>query len=289
MAVALWRIKGTRPSWRALVQALAGSRCLVLDWFYLRTISGSAGTVHVIPGPYVSSGAHYSNPERVTDLWFQDPAGSADLDFLARFLEVVRPAGERINLYAADMIDDLGPRPSQWTAPAGGSGSARYDADAWSLSTRGVRELRTDLGGLEAAWTDYHATLRLAVTGQTVIRFYWTDAANHYRVQVNQAAGTISLYRVAGGVASLLASATRPLTAGHPYLWAVEGWTASSSVTLRVYLDGWKAIDVIDAAADRRTAGALQWGGTGASALATLSAFLLWQRGLAPIRIGPSP
>jgi len=290
VAVRLWKMKGARPSWRALPASLSGSRSLILDWFYLRTISGAPARVAVIPPPG-GAGYPYSSPEYVTDLWIMDPSGSGvNLTLLARFLDVVRGAGERINLYRALLVDDLGAGAALWSS-LGTGGSWSYDPDAWELTAANdfTFVLEPNLEALAATWSDYHATLRLAVTGTVRARIY-DGPADNYRVTINQVTGLVQLHRLIGGVPVLLGSfAGPPLVAGFPYLWSLEAWEGFGATTVRVYREGAKLIDVADANPGRPTAGGLRWQALGVGSTATLSTALVWPSGIAPLRIGPTP
>lgn len=289
VAVRLWKVKGTRPSWRGLVASLSGSRPISLEWFDLRTVHGTGSMAHVIPGPS-GSGGYYSTPERVTDLWYHDPPGTYDDRPLRRLLALVRPANERINLYKAWLVDDLGIGASLWRDVGAGVGSWSYDADAWTLSALDGYGFTVALDDLPAGWTDYHATLRLAVTGAAWIRIYDAGDDDHYAIYVDQVTGEITLLRNAAGVTSGLALYSGPtLTAGHPYLWAVEAWEGFASTRIVVYREGARVIDYVDSDPARPTSGGLGWGTTGAGDVATLSAAIVWPRGTSPTRIGPNP
>jgi hypothetical protein len=297
VAVELWKRKGTDQSWRAAGASLVGSRSMILGWFYFRTISGSSAMVHTIPGPGVAGG-YYGTPELVSDLWIQDPDGTADLTILARFLAELRPAGERINLYRCFHLDDGGAGAAQWTGS--GSGSWSYDREAWELTTVDSYELAQDLGGYELApWTPwgvspgYAPTFRLAVTGQAVIRVFRASSASGWWFLVDQAAGTVALYRRVGGVDTLITTVAQPLAAAFPYRWTIEvlpnpGLTAT---TVRLWWEGTRLVDVVDATGGRPSSGLVSWGSSGTGSRATLSAFLNRHPGPAagPTRIGLTP
>lgn len=288
VAVALWKMKGTQPSWRALAAGLAGSRSVILDWFYHRTISGSPAMVSVIPAP-LGTGGVYTNPERVTDLWIMDPAGLVNLELLIRFLDVARPTGERINLYQAWLVDDCGAGGALWT-DGGAGGSRGYNPTTWELVSRDGYRFDVDAGGLEAAWADYHATLRLGVEGVADVRILHTGPDDYYRFELRQDTGRVRLYQVIAGVETLLFTrAGLPLVALHPYLWAVEAWAGTGSTTLRLYRDGSLLIDVADATVGRPAAGGISWQSQGAGDRAVLSTCLVWPSGTVPTRIGPTP
>jgi len=290
VAVRLWKLKGSRPSWRALPAALAGSRSLIFDWFYLRTISGDPARVAVIPGPG-GSGYPYASPEYVTDLWIMDPSGSGvNLELLARFLDVVRGNGERINLYRALLVDDLGAGAGMW-ADGGTGGSWSYDSSAWELTSRDGKAFRLDddLGALALGWDSYHVTWRLAVTGTARLRWRLNGTTN-YRITINQVTGLVQLQRIVAGVPSVLASyAGPPLEAGVPYLWSTEAWEGPSDTRLVVYREGSKLIDYVDNFPGRPSSGGLRWETFGAGSVATLSTALVWPAGITPTRVGPTP
>lgn len=297
VAVELWKRKGTIPSWRAASASLVGSRSVILTWFYFRTVEGSSAMVHTIPGVGLAGG-FYGTPEYVADLWVQDPDGTADLTILARFLDELRPANERINLYRCYHLDDGGAGAAQWAGS--GSGSWSYDAEAWELSTVDSYELAQDLDGYELAPWDawgvapgYLATLRLAVTGQAVVRVFRSSTALGWWFLLNQAAGSVSLYRRIAGVDTLITTVARPLAAGFPYRWTAEVLpnAALTATTVRLWWEGAKLIEVVDATAGRPASGPVAWGSSGTGSRATLSTFLNRHPGSAagPTRIGPNP
>lgn len=286
VAVSLWKVKGTRWSWRSICAALAGSRALILDWFYLRTVTGNPARVHVLPGPGGAVGSSYDYPEHVTDLWIHDPDGNAPIALLARFLDVLRGVGERINLRAANMVDDLGAGAAKWTGS--GAGSSSYDAATWELSTLGIYELEADLDGLEDTWSDYRATFRLRVTAAGVLRFYYESAALHYHVAIDQVANTVELFRVIGGVPTSVGVASTSIVGAFDYMWSVEVWEAAGTV-IKVIKDGLVLIQITDNTVGRPAQGPVRFGGTAGPSNYTLSAFLLWERGITTTRVGPNP
>lgn len=297
VAVELWKRKGTIPSWKAAAASLVGSRSVILPWFYYRTITGSGAMVHTIQAPGVTGG-YYGTPEYVTDLWVQDPDGTADLEILARFLAELIPANERINLYRCFHLDDGGAGASQWRGS--GSGSWAYAREVWELSTHGDYEFTQDLGGRELdPWTPwgvahgYVSTFRLGVQGQGLIYVFRQGPLLSWWFRIDQPAGTITLYRKIAGIDTVVAVAVRPLAPGFPYRWTVEvlpnpGHTAT---TVRLSWEGDTLIDVVDATAGRPSSGPVVWGSSGGGSRATLSTFLNRHPGPAagPTRIGLPP
>lgn len=297
VAVELWKRKGLVASWRAASASLVGSRSVVLTWFYFRTVDGSSAMVHTIPGVGLSGG-YYSTPENVSDLWVQDPDGTADLAILARFLDELRPANERINLYRCFHLDDGGAGAAQWAGA--GAGSWSYDAERWEVSTAGDFEFTQDLDGYEVEPWDswgvgpgYMPTLRLAVTGQAVVRVFTSSAALQWWWLLDQAAGVVSLYRRIGGVDTLVATVAQPLAAAFPYRWTLEVLPnpTATATTLRLWWEGAKLIEVIDSTVGRPTSGPVAWGSVGSSSRASLTTFLNRHPGAAagPTRIGLYP
>jgi len=284
VAVRLWKLKGTRPSWRSVVSAITGSRAIVLDWFALRTVQGTTGEIHLIPAPGSSMSGNYSPPEYVTDVWYMDPDGDADRDLLARLLDAMRGAGERINLYRATFVDDCGAGLAFWEAE-GVTGTLGANPDTWEIVSSGGRWARADVGGEEDTWANYHLSARLAVTGAATVDILRSNPLKYYTVEIDQASGTVELFRIVAGTPASVATAAQPMAAGHPYKWTIEGWTGSSNV-IRVYFEGSLLINFTDTVAARPSNGGIRWRGE-VGGTAVLSSLLLWELGTTPTRIGP--
>lgn len=260
-AVDLWKRKGTRTSWRTVVSAFTGSRALIFDWFYYRTITGSPAMVHTIPGPGTFPPGSYAYPEFVSDVWWMDPDGGADVDAMGRWLEEVRANGERINLYLAWLVEDGATAASLWTLQ--GVGTHGYDADARELSARNGAHYLAEVAGAPG-WADYNALLRLAVTGiGHVLIYQGATAADAYKVILDIPARQVRLARRVGGIDTGLVTyafgAWSPL-AGAFYRWTFEAITGSTSTRVNVYVEGLLVIGFDDAAGARHTQGALRWG-----------------------------
>lgn len=289
-AVYLWKRKGTSESWRLVVATFTGSRCLILGWFYYRTLEGTGAMVHTIPAPSSTVSSGYDYPEHVSDVWFMDPDNGADLGALTRWLDVVRGNGERINARMALLVDDLAVGASLWTAV--GAGSASYDATNRELSaTNGLEYVASVTGASD--WSSYNALLRLACAGAAARAWVYADAglANGYRFTIDVTSGTVGLHRVIASVPTLLVIYTFPTvtpTARFPYRWSFEAMTGMSSTTVRCYFEGLLLIDYTDSAGARRTAGAVGWGAGGAS-VATLSTALVRATVTPSSRVGPNP
>lgn len=289
-AVYLWKRKGTSESWRLVVATFTGSRCLILGWFYYRTIEGSPAMVHTIPAGSTAPGGAYDYPEHVADVWFADPDGGADLEALSRWLDVVRPSSERINAYLALLVDDLAAAASLWTAV--GSGTATYDEAARELTAGASLEYVAGVEGA-SAWASYHAMLRLALTGAASRAWLYADSAlaNGYRFTIDLVAGTVALHRVVASVATLLTTYTFPTVVpseATAYRWSFEAVTGVTLITLRCYFEGLLLIDYDDTNVARLTAGAPGWG-AGAASAATLSTALVREITPTRDRIGPQP
>lgn len=290
-AVYLWKRKGTSESWRLVVATFSGSRCLILGWFYYRTIEGSPAMVHTIPGVGSAPGGSYDYPEHVTDVWFMDPDGGADLTALSRWLDVVRPSSERINAYLALLVDDVAVAASLWTA-VGSTTNYAYDADNRELTAGAGLQYVAAVEGA-TSWASYHTMLRLACTGADARAWLYVNSAltSGYRLVIDMVAGTVTLARVVASVATTLVAYTfpGPLPAERfPYRWSFEAVTGITMVTVRVWFEGLLLIDYNDVNVARITAGAPGWGG-GTSSSATLTTALV--RGMQPARdrVGPSP
>ncbi len=290
IAVALWKVKGTRPSWRNVVSALTGSRSLIYDWFYYRTIEGSPTRVHTIPGPgELVSGSLYSYPEFVTDVWFDDPADADRVALVARWLGEMRPANERINLHTALMVEDLYVGESKWTRE--GSGDFLVDQVAHTLTGSNGAYFAA-LSAIGQAWADYRITMRLTVTGRGQLLLYRLndDTADCYRVEFDASTDTWYLYRRRTSVDVLLDTATVAMVDGatYRYTWTID--TDLLATTIRAYFEGLEVFNYVDTAANRLASGSWRWGAfTGAANTITLTEALVWGNGtLTATRIGPA-
>jgi phage tail-like protein len=288
-AVALWKRKGTRASWRDLVASLGGSRSLILDWFHHRLITGSGGEIHTLPRPGSAPGGWYDYPEQVSDVWWMDPDGDADGDLLAAFLEVVRPNGERINLYLALLLDDMLNGSTLWTPTFGASGSGGYDSDELEITAAVDAWWAADVGGGELAWSNYHAHLPLKVTGDAEVYWYAQDRDDGYRVAIKP--NKWKLERVNAGTPTTLASGSLPVSMNpdHVYRWSFEGLDLVGGTQLRIYWEGQLLVDYSDTSGSRHTAGTVIWGVDAAGGAVTLTNALVWAEPITPVRIGPNP
>lgn len=288
-AVATWKTKGGTPSWRRSVSALLGSRALVLSWFELRWVTGLARAVHLLPCPG-STGTTHAYPEQVIDLWFMNPdqAATPDTDLIERWLDVLRGAGERVNLWRALMLDDLDAGESLWERF--GSGSWDFDGDAHELVATDGAGFLADLDGAGATWSTYRTTMRIAVDGAGYAWGYVgasTDDA--YRVEVDQAGGALELRRVnAGVVSAALDSAAVALVAGYGYDLSIDLVTDFASTTIKVWLEGLLLLEHVDSSGDRLGAGGVAFQAQASSTVA-VSAALTFHHGTTPTRIGPTP
>jgi len=285
-AFALWKSKGTRPSWRSVVAALTGRRALILDWFYYRTIEGTSGIVHTIPVPGGAGAPWYSVPDYVSDLWLMDPLGVVDVPQLARWLDVVRPAGERINVRTALWVDDL--IDPEVIYDAGGAGTVTHDADAYTITLTDTRKLSVDAGGDELTWADYHVGIRMAVTGLCTIDAYRQGDTDTYRVSINETAQTVKLYRM-DPAATLLATVAVFIGPGIPYRWSVDLYPVTGGVEIQIHRESTLLITHTDTTGSQKTAGGIAFGGLSAGAVAVMSQGLAWQHGVATTRVGPTP
>lgn len=289
IAMSLWRTKGAGPSWRSLGESQTGSAIWILDWFYFRVVEGSGPEVHTIPAPG-ASGAPYTNPERVTDIWYADPDAAIDVALLVKLLDRFRPVGERINLYRALHVDDmLGA--GRWVNC--GTGPARFDLAGRNYSVSEGGRYAVDLESA-ADWVDLHALLLLAVEGLVQVGIYETGAvqstlSDGYRVDIDSDAHTVELLRVNGGVETSLEGPTHvPFIGGAQLRWTFEAWTGSSATTIKVWLEGTNVIDFDDTDGDRLEAGRVSFA-AGPGAGAELTGTLIWSYPVTRTRIGPDP
>ena len=287
VAVALWKRKGTTTAYRSIAASLAGSRAVILTWFERRALSGGSASYVYTHGDIGGTPAvNYSPPEQVTDVWIADPAGTVDRELIARWLDVVRPATERINLFFASFVDDCGQGIPLWTWNTSGAWSA--DREARTITARGGAVFQAAVGGAEDSWADVHVLARVAFTSVGEFRFRITGNT-YYRVIVNVGGWEVTLARVIAGVETTIGTVVQPLADGHAYRWTLEAWEGASDTTLRVYLEGDLLFDELDTTGGRPDVGTFAWGTDGPGDVAVLSGCIVWPPGTSPTRVGPSP
>lgn len=299
VAVHLWKRVGTRSSLRTAVAAMAGSRALVLDWFHLRWVTGTARAVHVIPGPSAAGFPPYSYPEHVTDLWFMDPLDVVRDAPLERVLDVVRGSGERLNLRRALLLDDLLNGEGFWTRT--GAGTSHTYAEVTDAGVAG-HELQVsdgdgyyaDLDGASDAFAGYRASFRMPVTGvaeiDALVESGEGTTDDCYRLEIDQAGGQVEIIRRDAGSPTSLGTAAVVLMAGYGYDYSFDLIPGGSSTTVRIWREGVLELEVIDTHANRKTAGGLAWrAATGSSNVVSLRSALVFEEGVAMTRVGPNP
>ena len=312
VAIALWKRKGTRGSWREVILFLEGARSLIFDWFELRTTDGSALEEVLIPSPSTAPGGAYDYPEYVSDVWVMDTTGAGlDFDLLARWLAVVLPSNERINLYEAIFVEDLRVGTVLWDIE-----------DLGALPPDGLRlDLAAEMadgssGGLQSTagntfmWSSLipatpdpdagqHTFWLLAVAGQAELLFFSSGPLgnNAYALLItNDAGGGLAeaeVFRYTAGVpASLGAPFVLPqaLTELWPYRWRVQLTRLNPTDTeIRVY---WEAVElgsVIDAGSARTDGRAGFRAGPGATDRAIVQTVLIWRPPAERVRVGLDP
>lgn len=297
VAVALWKRKGTRRSWRDVVRFLSGRQVLILDWFHHRIVAGSTLELHVIPAPGTSPGGNYDTPEQVSDVWVSDPDGGTDMDKLAIWLDVMRPANERINLYSALLVEDLQLGTNQWDiASPGANGDGLVDTPAVGLQSTAGNTYMAATPIPDDADNGMHVFMLLAVTTAAEILVLSGDADgdDSYGVVITNDAGTageVEIVKYVAGVPSTLATLAMPqkLVDGFAYRWRVDVTRISASATeIEVQ---WEAV-TLGATTDSsspHTVGLSGWrGGPGGSDRAILQQALIWRHHPTPTRVGPA-
>lgn len=295
-AVALWKRKGTRASVRDVVASLTGSRSLILDWFHHRLVSGTPWEPHLLPAPGTSPGGWYDVPEQVSDVWFMDPDGLVDVDQLARWVDVVRGANERINLYRAELVDDLLAEASVWSGSGAGSsiysplGNVALYGGRPYLLLDGAWRFVASVGGAESSWTNYHLHLLLSVaTVRAQIEVFSQDVDNCYRlVLVPGNPGSVTLQRVVGGTPTTLAVATLRFMFLAAYQWSVDVEVTAAGTEIAVRFEGQHLIwhqDATKAYTSGPPAVSTRTSGDGADLLSAL----LYLKPITPTRVGPGP
>lgn len=293
IAVAMWKRKGSTDSWRAALLHLGPARAMILDWFYLRIVEGTSGELVLLPDPGTAPGGNYDYPETVSDVWVEDPDEALDLERLGRFLNLLRPTNERINLYRALFVEDLRQSTLLWSIDDPPNGY--HDPDRKALvSEDGALFLANpddapDLSGANG----YHVFLRLAMTGGADL---WVaadaDASDGYRLRwtAGDPAGSLEVSRVVAGVATSLGTFASPaIVDGYRYRWSVDVRRGTGVTELQVRQEETLVATVLDTNAARHFTGRWGWaGGPGGSDSALVDAVLVWELGVSPVRVGPA-
>ena len=295
-AVALWKVSGTQPAIRRVLAAVLGSRGWILSWFQLRTVTGTAGEIHVIPSPGSGSGAYFQ-PEWTTDVWYMDPDASAppDITELVAVLGVIRASCERLNLRRALLLDDLEGGEAFWARQSAGTyvyEDAAEDEGRQHVLSDGAG-FYPDFGGLSAAWTSYRWTVLLRTAGEAhlyVLAAAEGDEGNAYRVEIDEAAAELRIVRIDAGVASPPITVPLAISPTHSYRWSVEVSVAPAATTLRVYLEGALMTSIADLSPGRYSAGSVQFGADiGVGNAVAVRGALLWAEGVVTTRVGLDP
>jgi hypothetical protein len=154
----LWMTRGQREAWILAVRAIVGGReAILLDWFSRRVVvDGTAwGALVLEPDPTAADAGPYGRPSTVSDLWVEDPDEEADLAGAGAVLELVRVAGQRVNLRRALWVDD------------GRRGATRYLVTAGTVTTSGASWTLADEGSALTSgkdWSDVGLTLRASIS-----------------------------------------------------------------------------------------------------------------------------
>lgn len=300
LAVQLWRRKGSRGPINDLVVGLTGWAPLIADWWYLQAADGKGPLLYLLPAVSTSLGTTHDYPEHVTDLWITDPPdASIDLDRIATWLDLFRPAGERLNLHRAYWSDGLFGQSGRYEL----STAATVEGNRALLQqgTQGAIRPRV-ASGADAAWTNYRAHVRVTpevADGKVRLAVYATApsgyAANYssaYRLELDVIGKTLSLDRVTSSAGTTIATAIAA-----PYLEldttlrvTVDVHTGHVGTTVRVYVEGDLLIDVYDTHVNRKTAGTVVLGYVGPNAgRLAVSGWLVHDLTASPLRVGPNP
>lgn len=311
VAVALWKKKGTRTSWRDVALFLEGARSLILDWFELRIIAGSSFELLLIPSPGTAPGGAYDFPEYVTDMWVMDTNGSGlDFDLLAQWLGEMLPSSERINLYEAMFIEDLRVGTSQWTiedlaaVPPDGmrldlSGTMGDGSAGGILSTAGNTIMMSDeIPFAPSSTAGQHVFAKLAIQGEgEVILFSGDDLGDDsYTAVITNDAGAgfaeCEVFRLTAGTPASLAVFVLPqiLVDRYPYRWRFRVdriATVDTEITVQ-----WEGV-LLGTAADLGSAltdGRFGFrAGPAASDRAIVQTVLIWRPPPTRVRVGLDP
>ena len=261
-AIRAWRMSGTTTSWRAFVRAVGSARSLFVSWHdVLIDVSTMTPELWVLPGPGLAPGGGgdpNDYPDYTLDVWVMDPAGTADLELIGQWLNVLRFWGGRINVIRALFVEDLLNGRTLWRDIGGIS---TWDQDDLALVLEAGASLAADLDSAALAWTGYRVLVRVEHADAFRLLVHADGYAvplSAYAVTVDPGAETVVISRTNAGSlpGTTLATASGVgLGAAATGDWRIDVIPLASGCEVAVYLDGDEVIRYADTSGSAVTAG----------------------------------
>jgi phage tail-like protein len=258
LAVPLWKRRSTPLGITEWIRFLTGREVSMRSWFDMRWIldEGQFGENQDGNDSWVTGGddgttyGEFWSNLRIMDI------GGLDCQLVLDLLSLSRPIGERIELVVLDFLDTFaaGAR-TNWTNVAGPLAEVDPATLDFVIHPGTVEDAIVSITPntqIVDCITQHKFTL--GASSAHTIRFMFSDAANNYELIVS-AADTISLYRNAAGVRTLLidghgAPIGQPIVAGCGYTVRTQVVRSSGVNHVKIYVDEteWFAVDDATAA-----------------------------------------
>jgi len=223
------------------------------------------------------------NSEYLSEIRLVDgPAGTEPVnrDLLSFLLNLVRASNERIDVVYISFLDEFATPfdVGLWESLAGSANVPEPGGDLVLSSSDHMRVRDAD----SFAWEDRQVTVKAKGTNvfaRLEIRFVYLNATNYYALDVDWNSGVVSLKKVDGGVGpTTLATTTVPSLSLGFYdtfrCYALEA--ASGQVRLRIYFNGDKILDHLDAPSSLSQVGSVSlYSSAGSCAVSTVEVMTL--------------
>lgn len=212
----LWKIRGTESSYLTMLAVFTTQRVRIWNWFDLRWIldESAIGQDHQGRDIQLLDLPGGIGDERRSNIRIVDPDGSTlDRMLIRNLVRLWRPSGERVTITYLDFMDlfQVDGVNDQWESST--TDPLAVADGVLALSDDTIEEHAEAATQFAATWSDYIAYWRVRGNGAYWgVLFYWTDADDHYRLDIIDAPGEVDLLfwpeesdgeeRISGGAAT---------------------------------------------------------------------------------------
>jgi len=253
-SVPLWKTRGPEDAMINILRLMTNARLRIWNWFDFRWVTDETetGEEHQGRDPWIIDFPTLSTAqERWSNLRIVDN-GTLNRTLAENLVKMMRATGERVEISYIDFLDlfTTDGDTSQWDQIDGSTPMFVSDCRLNLMASAQAQEVVVNIANA-LDWTNYVVYCRIRDTlgaSATFIKFYWTNANNHYYVGIDLTSQLISLYRVTGGSGALLATwyaSTLPMVL-YPntyYGIRIHVGPSGASTRIRVYIDNILIID----------------------------------------------
>ncbi len=264
-SVPLWKKRGPEDAMKDALTLITGSRLRIWNWFHRRMILDEMHVGEQYQGydPWLLSLPGYSDVDEYRIVIRIMDDGGIDRDLVQDVVKLMRPSGERVEIYFMLLIDtfEVDGDSSQWEYI--GAVQVAVSGGLAQLSDAAAETLVCGVSGA-TDWSEYMVWTRMRATytspgDESGMLVYWTDSDNYYRVGIDIGANRLVVDKVVVGAAS---NVTTFNFADHGevlfpdvfYTLRVMLNTEPGGETrIRVYVDGAERVNITDADFDSGT------------------------------------